>query len=150
MLIKDIGILVAGLVIGFSGACLLGKTEKHIVRKDSVTLERSDLAQVINAIELVKDRPAGRTYTRYESNNGRVAFECPTNKACNLELPAADRETAAQVEIITEQVRAEAEGPANAVVAPVEAVSGINKQPVEAQPQPQAQQPEQQQQQQNH
>lgn len=141
MLIKYVGTLAAGIIIGFGGACFLGKTEKRVARKDSVTLERSDLAHVLTAIQLVKDRPAGRSYTRYESNNGRVAFECPTNKACNLEIPAAGRETSPLVEIITEEVRAEAQEPSQAVTpisapvqAPIDAVSGINKRPAENRP----------------
>src|SRR4051812_24875452 len=85
-MIRQTTTLVMGLVLGLGLAVPFVKG-KHLVRKDSVTIERSELRSVIRALVLLEDQKAASGY-RYQSPDGRVAFSCPTDKACNLELPA--------------------------------------------------------------
>ncbi|MBI3543656.1 MAG: hypothetical protein HY075_10330 [Deltaproteobacteria bacterium] len=142
MKLQHIGvILVLGMVLGFGLATLTGRTEKRIVRRDAVTIERRDLAHVLNAIQLIRDTPAGRSYTRYEAGSGRVAFECPNARACNLEMPSQPRANAPEVQVtlVGEKTETIAQpvtvptpqpaptAPVEAVTQPVEAVSAVHK-----------------------
>src|SRR5690349_3089900 len=96
---KTIATLIVGAAIGFGIAVGLGKTEKRIVRLDEVTLKKADLEHVLRAIELLKDRPADRSYTRYVADSGGVAFECPSEDACNLEVPARDKAAPREIRV---------------------------------------------------
>jgi S1-C subfamily serine protease len=88
---KTLLTLFLGVAIGFGTAILTGKTEKKVIRLDEVTLKRTELEHVLRAIELLKDKPAEPSFSRYVADSGAVAFECPTEDACNLEVPARDR-----------------------------------------------------------
>ena len=63
-------------------------TEKQIIRRDQVTLQKEELEHVVRAIGLLKDQEPSLDYTRYVADSGAIAFDCPTSEGCNLEVPA--------------------------------------------------------------
>jgi hypothetical protein len=91
--------LLIGIAVGFGLAVATGKTEKKLVRLDQVTLTKAELEHVVRAIDLLKDKAPSAAYTRYVADSGSVAFECPTDSACNLEIPARDRVQPRDVEV---------------------------------------------------
>ncbi len=60
------------------------------VRHDGVTLKREELLHLQRAIEMLGLEKAPERYTRYESDSGTFAFECPTAAECNLFVLARD------------------------------------------------------------
>jgi hypothetical protein len=95
--------LAVGIAIGFGIAVISGKAEKKFVRLDQVTLTKEELDHVTRAIDLLKDKKPSLAYTRYVSDSGSVAFECPNDTECNLEIPARDRVKPRDVEVTVRQ-----------------------------------------------
>ncbi len=86
--------LMVGGAIGFGAATLLGYPGKQVVRVDAVTLKKTELHHVLQAIEAVKDKESNHSFWRYVADSGVLAFECPTEDVCNLEVPARAAEKA--------------------------------------------------------
>lgn len=76
--------------MGFGCALYYHNSEKRFIRLDSVTLKQNELASLIEAVNVVKEKSTDQNYFRYESNSGNLAFECPNSETCNLEVPSRD------------------------------------------------------------
>lgn len=97
--------LLAGIALGFGIATVSGKTEKKFIRLDQVTLTKAELEHVVTAIDLLKEKAPLRGYQRYVADAGTVAFDCPTDTTCNLEIPARERALPKEVEVTVHQKR---------------------------------------------
>ena len=87
---KAVLVLLVGVALGFGIAVKTGHTERQTVRIDQVTLTKEELEHVVRAIALLKDDSPSPGYARYVSDSGSIAFDCPSAKACNLQVPARE------------------------------------------------------------
>ncbi len=91
-MLKNIFMIMIGCAIGYGvSATRFFTSERTLVRVDAVTLHKHELHHVTEAISLIAEAPIGKSYPRYESNSGTVAFECPTDESCNLIVSARPR-----------------------------------------------------------
>ena len=133
-------LILVGIGIGFGAATFYNKVPKQYVRLDGVTLKKSELDHLARAIEMLKDKEGGRAFWRYETDSGALAFECPTNEKCNLEVPARNREQPRELRVTsisaTEKVPVERSSPTTTVEARVADSNDLERILKEARPIP--------------